>query len=599
LGDGAGVNRFPIRVRILLAVVTLLTVTVAAITASMARIFSEDKTAYVNDVAAIIASGAAAESATLLRGYLHGMGEISMILADSGGDAERRERIAASLFTRLPDFIGVSLVTDGLSPTTLYDRNALASLKISGEELLTRSLERVGKLSRGAAQIGTLSLPGTEPLLVIASPLQERPRQKAQWLLACIRTTELARAVSRGRGFRTALVDSGGEVLIDSGARSAEDWTRAMFELGAPAQAGVVTREFTAEATEYIGARAALRVADVTAITAIPRAAAYLTARRLLDNLMVVSLALIASGALVALLVSRRLTRPIAKLVAAAEGIGQGKFDIRIPEGGSDEIGMLASTFNSMASGLQERERALAEAQQALVRSEKMSAFGQLSAGIAHEVRNPLAGILGHTQLLMRRVKSDDPAMNSLDLIARETRRCSDIIANLMRFARQDKPHFLPLEINAVVDAALSIVDHQLSLHGIGIVREAGQQLPPVSGDFNQLQQVLVNLAINAQQAMGEERGELRVRTRSDGGQVIIEVQDTGPGMAPEVQARIFEPFFSTKPAGQGTGLGLSVSYGIIEAHGGRIEVRSSAGEGATFLISLPAAVVEQSEAAA
>jgi signal transduction histidine kinase len=252
-----------------------------------------------------------------------------------------------------------------------------------------------------------------------------------------------------------------------------------------------------------------------------------------------------------------------------------------------------------MASGLQERERALAEAQQALVRSEKMSAFGQLSAGIAHEVKNPLAGILGHAQLLMRRMKSDDPAMNSLDLIARETRRCSDIIANLMRFARQDKPHFLPLEINAVVDAALAIVDHQLSLHGIDIVRETGQQLPPVSGDFNQLQQVLVNLAINAQQAMGEKRGELRVRTRSDDGRVIIEVQDTGPGMAPEVQARIFEPFFTTKAAGQGTGLGLSVSYGIIENHGGRIEVRSSPGEGATFVITLPVAVVERSEAAA
>jgi signal transduction histidine kinase len=252
-----------------------------------------------------------------------------------------------------------------------------------------------------------------------------------------------------------------------------------------------------------------------------------------------------------------------------------------------------------MASGLQERERALAQAQQALIRSEKMSAFGQLSAGIAHEVRNPLAGILGHAQLAMRRLGPDSPAQGSLDLIASETRRCSDIIANLMRFGRQDKPHFLPIEANGVVEAAMAIVDHQLSLQGVRIVRDLGERLPQVEGDFNQLQQVLVNLAINAQQALSGARGELRVRTRAAGEQVIIEVQDTGPGMSPELQTRIFEPFFTTKSAGQGTGLGLSVSYGIIESHGGRLEVRSSPGEGATFIISLPAAVIHQAEAAA
>jgi two-component system NtrC family sensor kinase len=205
-------------------------------------------------------------------------------------------------------------------------------------------------------------------------------------------------------------------------------------------------------------------------------------------------------------------------------------------------------------------------------------------------VNNPLTGILGHAQLAIRRLGPENPAKASLDLIARETRRCIDIIKNLMRFARQETLQFQPVDANEAVGAALSIVDHQLSLHGIRIVRELGEGLPQVSGDINQLQQVLVNLAINAQQAMAGQRGELFVRTRAVGGQVLIELQDSGPGISPELQKKIFEPFFTTKEAGQGTGLGLSVSYGIVESHGGRIEVSSSPGQGATFVISLPVA---------
>jgi two-component system, NtrC family, sensor kinase len=407
----------------------------------------------------------------------------------------------------------------------------------------------------------------------------------------------LADAVERGRGFGSALMDSSGKVLVAGGrfagggaAGAAPVWIKPMLDVQTPSQVGVVTREFTADKVQYIGARTAARVAGVITITAIPRSAAYLTARDLLDNLMLVSMALIVAGAVVALLISRRLTKPLEQLALGAERIGQGDFDTRVHAQSSDEMGALAVAFNRMASGLQERELALIQAQRALVHSAKMAAFGQLGAGIAHEVNNPLTGILGHAQLAIRRLGPENPAKSSLDLIAQESRRCIDIIKNLMRFARQETPQFQPIDANEAVGAALSIVDHQLSLHGIRIVRELGLSLPQVNGDINQLQQVLVNLAINAQQAMAGQRGELSVRTRAVGGQVLIELQDTGPGISPELQKKIFEPFFTTKPAGQGTGLGLSVSYGIIESHGGRIEVRSSPGRGATFVISLPVA---------
>jgi two-component system NtrC family sensor kinase len=597
--------RFPVRIKLLLAVFALLTITVAAITAFMARKFGDDKIAYVNDVAAIVADSTAAESAALLRGYLHDMSLLAAI--ESGPDTEpaSKARLTARIFERFPEFVSVSVVVDesGVAATTIDNRKALAALGIVGKDLVTRALAAVSTTASADAattRIGTVMMPGTEPLLVLAESLPPLRDQPARILLACLRLKELADAVERGRGFGSALVDSSGKVLVAGGrfagagaAGAAPAWIQPMLEVQTPSQVGVVTREFTADKIQYIGARTAARVAGVITVTAIPRSAAYLTARDLLDNLMLVSMALIVAGAVVALLISRRLTKPLEQLALGAERIGQGDFDTRVHAESSDEMGALAVAFNRMASGLQERELALIQAQRALVHSAKMAAFGQLGAGIAHEVNNPLAGILGHAQLAIRRLGQENPAKASLDLIAQETRRCIDIIKNLMRFARQETLEFKPVDANDAVGAALSIVDHQLSLHGIRIVRDLGESLPQVNGDINQLQQVLVNLAINAQQAMAGQRGELSVRTRAVGGQVLIELQDTGPGISPELQKKIFEPFFTTKPAGQGTGLGLSVSYGIIESHGGRIEVRSSLGSGATFVISLPVATAE------
>jgi two-component system, NtrC family, sensor kinase len=594
--------RFPVRIKLLLAVFALLTITVAAITGFIARKFRDDKIAYVNDVAAIVADSTAAESAALLRGYLHDMNLLAAI--ESGPDTEpaSKARLTARIFERFPEFVSVSVIEEnGVAATTIDNRQALAALGIVGKDLVKRALAGVSTMPSADAattRIGTVAMPGTEPLLVLAESLPPLRDQPARILLACLRLKELADAVERGRGFGSALVDSSGKVLVAGGrfagsgaAGAAPVWIQPMLDVQTPSQVGVVTREFTVDKTQYIGARTAARVAGVITITAIPRSAAYLTARDLLDNLMLVSMALIVAGAVVALLMSRRLTKPLEQLALGAERIGQGDFDTRVHAESSDEMGALAVAFNRMASGLQERELALIQAQRALVHSAKMAAFGQLGAGIAHEVNNPLAGILGHTQLAQRRLGPENPAKASLDLIAQETRRCIDIIKNLMRFARQETPQFQPVDANEAVGAALSIVDHQLSLHGVRIVRELGLSLPQVNGDINQLQQVLVNLAINAQQAMAGQRGELSVRTRAVGGQVLIELQDSGPGISPELQKKIFEPFFTTKPAGQGTGLGLSVSYGIIESHGGRIEVRSSLGSGATFVISLPVAV--------
>ncbi|HEY5600071.1 MAG TPA: ATP-binding protein, partial [Candidatus Manganitrophaceae bacterium] len=218
---------------------------------------------------------------------------------------------------------------------------------------------------------------------------------------------------------------------------------------------------------------------------------------------------------------------------------------------------------------------------------EKMAAFGQLGAGIAHEVKNPLAGILGYAQLALRKVDKESPLFKQLEIIEKETKRCKGIIENLMKFARQEKTEFAPTDINQVVEDAVAIVDHQLTINRVKIEKILYPDLPKIKGNGNQLQQVLMNLMINAQQAM-PEGGQVKVSTARVNGQAELRVADNGPGIPEEIRQKIFEPFFTTKPVGKGTGLGLSVSYGIVKDHGGQIGVESEVGKGTTFILTLP-----------
>jgi len=187
-----------------------------------------------------------------------------------------------------------------------------------------------------------------------------------------------------------------------------------------------------------------------------------------------------------------------------------------------------------------------------------MAAFGALGAGIAHEVKNPLAGILGITQLSLRGVDGGNPLEKNLKIIEKETKRCKTIIENLLKFARQEQVEFDQVDLGQVVADALAIVDHQLGIHGIKVEQELEDGLPPCRGNGNQLQQVLMNLMINAQQALHGAPGTVRLSAKKAGEDAVeLRVSDSGPGIPREIQAKIFDPFFTTKPVGQGTGLGL------------------------------------------
>ena len=222
-----------------------------------------------------------------------------------------------------------------------------------------------------------------------------------------------------------------------------------------------------------------------------------------------------------------------------------------------------------------------------LQHSEKMASIGLLAAGVAHEVNTPLAGISSYTQMLREQVSADDPRAGLLEKIERQTFRAAKIITNLLNFARSGAGESSVLDVNQVLQDVLSLVEHQLTHARIQVRRELGTGLTPVRGNENRLQQVFFNLVLNARDAM-PSGGWLVLTTRVRGGEVVVEVRDTGEGISREHLKRIYDPFFTTKGLGRGTGLGLSVSYGIVREHGGSITVESAPGKGTTFEVSLP-----------
>jgi signal transduction histidine kinase len=234
----------------------------------------------------------------------------------------------------------------------------------------------------------------------------------------------------------------------------------------------------------------------------------------------------------------------------------------------------------------------LQRTQQQLIQAAKLSSIGQLSASVAHELNNPLAGVLVYTKLIKEKITNEnfdrEKVQNSLEKIESAIDFCTGIIRGLLDFARQTEPLLRPVTISRAIDKAMSLVGHQAKMKLIEVVREESSSLPLVVADFNQLVQVIINLVVNAVQAMSEG-STLMVRTSVEDGWVRISVQDTGCGVPPENMDKLFTPFFTTKDEVKGVGLGLAVSYGIIERHGGRIEVQSEVGKGSTFTIVLPA----------
>jgi PAS domain S-box-containing protein len=240
-------------------------------------------------------------------------------------------------------------------------------------------------------------------------------------------------------------------------------------------------------------------------------------------------------------------------------------------------------------------ERAQLEEQ--LLQREKLSSIGLLAAGVAHEVNTPLAGISSYAQMLLQQIPDQDPKHKLLEKIHIQTLRASGIVNNLLNFSRTGDAQFREVGLNRVLDDTLQLLEPQLRNAKLDITRNFGEDLPAAYGNASKLQQVFMNLVLNARDAM-PAGGRLTINTRLVDTSLVVDFRDTGSGIAPENIARIYDPFFTTKEVGQGTGLGLALSYGIIQEHGGRIFVESRPGEGAHFTIKLPTVFARQMQAA-
>ena len=303
--------------------------------------------------------------------------------------------------------------------------------------------------------------------------------------------------------------------------------------------------------------------------------------------------------------IHKYVTRPVRKLEKGVEAIAKGDFDFEVSVKTADEIGSLAKSFNRVREELKEsyeKLRGKIEAadedlkkaykelqtkQEQLIQSEKLASIGKLAAGVAHEINNPLTGVLTFACLLRDDLGKDDPKREDAEVIIKETQRCSSIVRNLLDFSRQTQPQKMSVGVNEIAEKALSILEHQSAFRNIKIIREFDPALPQIMVDKDKILQVFINLLTNAQEAMPEGGSVTITTTRTEDGKYIeIRVADTGCGIAESDLPRIFDPFFSTKE--KGTGLGLSVTQGIIASHKGIIEVKSRKGAGTTFTIRLP-----------
>ena len=328
------------------------------------------------------------------------------------------------------------------------------------------------------------------------------------------------------------------------------------------------------------------------------------------------SLGFIAFAALlVGFFVHRLVYVPLRDLEGGAQRLSSGNLDQPIPVRSVDEFGKLAASFNTMTGALrhsraelqdwghtleqkvEERTQELRRAQAETMRGEKLASVGLLASGVAHELNNPLTGILTFSHLVRQNMPDKSTDAEDMDLVIRETKRCAAIIKRLLDFAREKQPEKKFTDLNQVIGDTVRIVEQPAHLRDIEISLDLDRTLPPIWIDADQIKQVVMNILVNAQHAV-EEKGAITVSTRraqdprgpatESRPMVAISIVDTGCGIPEANLRRIFDPFFTSKDVGKGTGLGLSVSHGIVEAHGGLIEVQSKVGEGSTFTVFLP-----------
>jgi signal transduction histidine kinase len=292
---------------------------------------------------------------------------------------------------------------------------------------------------------------------------------------------------------------------------------------------------------------------------------------------------------LLVLLIVRTFSRPLARITVAAVQVTNGEYGTEVDlRRSNDEIGLLAESFNEMSRKMADDIEQLRRLNEQLIRTEKLAAMGTLAAGVAHEVNNPLASISSLIQMMQARKNLDDGTAEKLKLISAQIERITRVTKDMMDFARVRPAAKSLVDVNRLIETSLRLASFDKSFQKLRLVKNFADNLPQVFADTDQLQQVFLNLFLNARDAM-PDGGELLIKTSDSNEEIKIEIADSGIGIDAQNLPQIFNPFFTTKQTGKGTGLGLAVCYGIITAHGGKIEVSPGDKNGTTFCVVLPA----------
>jgi two-component system, NtrC family, sensor kinase len=460
------------------------------------------------------------------------------------------------------------------------------------------------------------------PRIAVAMP-RKGPGGSDIAITAAVDLADLGARVMRGaERARLTVVDAEGHVVVDTGPLpdrpGADQRGRAVVRDFLARQPGTA-RRYVEGGTTTIAAYAPVGTLGWGVIVERDAKEAFAPAARM--RLLTVGWTLVATALamLLAALFARRLTRALAHVADGARELGRGKLDHRVEVRGRDEVAELGRTLNAMGGELaasreeilrwnkeleqrvEERTRELKEAQAQLLQAQKLAALGQLGAGVAHEINNPLGGVIGHVQLLLMNRPPDDRDAKVLHCIEDQARRAATIAQNLLRFSVQHAEAIMSkVDLNTVLRDTMSLTEQALADAKVTVEWKLAEPAPQARGDAGQLAQVILNLVSNARTAM-KAGGTLTLESlvptaapdalRASAAKVVaFRVRDTGKGIAPEHRDRIFEPFFTTKDEWSNVGLGLSVSYRIVEDHGGTFEVDSTVGTGSAFTVYLPAA---------